>query len=90
MPVKNIADAAAWADVVMILTPDELQKDIYNADIASEYSRGWNADVCAWSVHSLSASFKRAPTLMCQWLHRKVRATRCAVNMRKAAVCRAS
>ena len=23
--VKNIADAAAWADVVMILTPDELK-----------------------------------------------------------------
>ena len=30
--VKSIADAAAWADVVMMLTPDELQRDIY-ADV---------------------------------------------------------
>lgn len=38
--VKSIADASAWADVVMILTPDELQKDIYNADIAENIREG--------------------------------------------------
>jgi len=27
--VMSPADAAAWADVVMILTPDELQGDLY-------------------------------------------------------------
>jgi ketol-acid reductoisomerase len=27
--VKNAADAAAWADVVMVLVPDELQGDLY-------------------------------------------------------------
>ena len=31
--VMTVADAAAWADVVMMLTPDELQADIYEADI---------------------------------------------------------
>jgi len=38
--VKNIADAAAWADVVMILTPDELQKDIYAEHIANNIREG--------------------------------------------------
>ena len=38
--MKNIADAAAWADVVMILTPDELQKDIYAEHIANNIREG--------------------------------------------------
>ena len=33
-------DAAAWADVVMMLTPDELQADIYNHDIAENIRPG--------------------------------------------------
>lgn len=38
--VKDIAEAAAWADVVMILTPDELQKDIYAEHIAGNIREG--------------------------------------------------
>ena len=38
--VKDIAEAAAWADVVMILTPDELQKDIYAEHIANNIREG--------------------------------------------------
>jgi len=30
---KTVAEAAAWADVIMMLTPDELQAEIYAADI---------------------------------------------------------
>ncbi|WP_227590839.1 hypothetical protein, partial [Klebsiella aerogenes] len=29
----NVADAAKWGDVVMMLTPDELQADIYNESL---------------------------------------------------------
>ena len=29
----SVAEASAWADVVMMLTPDELQADIYNAEM---------------------------------------------------------
>lgn len=29
LPVKSVAEAASWADVMMMLTPDELQGDIY-------------------------------------------------------------
>ena len=33
-------DAAQWADIVMVLTPDELQSDIYNADLAPNMKPG--------------------------------------------------
>lgn len=32
--VKNAAEAAAWADVVMVLVPDELQGDLYRDHLA--------------------------------------------------------
>ena len=38
--VMNVADAAKWADVMMMLTPDELQADIYNADIKDNLKDG--------------------------------------------------
>ena len=34
------AEAAAWADVVMILTPDELQADLYRDDLAKNMKQG--------------------------------------------------
>ena len=53
LEVKNIADAAGWADVVMILTPDELQKDIYNADIGPNLREG----AMLMFAHGLSIHF---------------------------------
>ena len=38
--VMNVADAAEWADVMMMLTPDELQADIYNDDIKDNLKEG--------------------------------------------------
>ena len=38
--VMNVADAAKGADVMMMLTPDELQADIYNADIKDNLQDG--------------------------------------------------
>ena len=38
--VMTVADAAAWGDVVMMLTPDELQADIYEADIHNNMRPG--------------------------------------------------
>ena len=34
------AEGAAWADVVMMLTPDELQADIYNEELAANMKQG--------------------------------------------------
>ena len=38
--VMNVADAAKWADVMMMVTPDELQADIYRDDLAQNMKHG--------------------------------------------------
>ncbi|MCX6553172.1 MAG: ketol-acid reductoisomerase [Acidobacteria bacterium] len=38
--VTSVADAAAWADVIMLLAPDTKQPAIYTADIAPHLSAG--------------------------------------------------
>ena len=38
--VMSVAEAAAWGDVIMMLTPDELQAEIYSGDIASNIRPG--------------------------------------------------
>jgi ketol-acid reductoisomerase len=40
LKVLSIADASAWADVIMILAPDTEQKRIYDADVAPNLSEG--------------------------------------------------
>ena len=40
LPVMSPADAAAWADVVMILTPDEHQAALYADDLADNMKQG--------------------------------------------------
>ena len=38
--VMNVADAAKWADVMMMVTPDELQADIYKDDLVRNMKQG--------------------------------------------------
>lgn len=38
--VVSVADAAAWADLLMILVPDELQADLYKDEIAPNLKKG--------------------------------------------------
>jgi ketol-acid reductoisomerase len=38
--VMTVAEAAAWADLMMMATPDELQADIYKAEIAGNIRDG--------------------------------------------------
>src|ERR1700674_2163634 len=40
LKVVEVADAAKWADVMMMLTPDELQADIYRDDLADNMKNG--------------------------------------------------
>ncbi|MEP3247131.1 MAG: ketol-acid reductoisomerase [Sneathiella sp.] len=40
LKVMSPADAAAWGDVVMMLTPDELQADIYENDLKGNMKQG--------------------------------------------------
>ena len=40
LPVREVADAAKWADVIMMLTPDELQGDIYRDHLHGNMKQG--------------------------------------------------
>jgi len=40
LEVMDVADAAKWADVLMMLTPDELQADIYNDHLRDNMKEG--------------------------------------------------
>lgn len=40
LPVMSVADAAKWADLIMMCAPDELQADIYNDHIAPNIRDG--------------------------------------------------
>ncbi len=40
LPVRSVAEAAAWGDVVMILVPDQHQRRVYEAEIAASITPG--------------------------------------------------
>ncbi len=40
LEVKTVAEASAWADLIMILAPDELQREIYDGEIAPHIRDG--------------------------------------------------
>ena len=40
LQVKTVSDACAWAEVIMILLPDQMQKEIYDKDIAQHVTSG--------------------------------------------------
>jgi ketol-acid reductoisomerase len=46
-------DAAKWADVVMVLTPDELQAEIYEKDLKDNLKQG----ACLMFAHGLNVHF---------------------------------
>ena len=47
-------DAAQWADIVMVLTPDELQADIYKDHLHENMKKG----ACILFAHGLNVHFK--------------------------------
>ena len=54
LKVMTPAEAAKWADVMMILTPDELQADIYANDLAPNLKQG----AALAFAHGLNIHFK--------------------------------
>lgn len=53
LKVMSVADAAAWADVMMMLTPDELQADIYKDHLAGNMKQG----AALFFAHGLNIHF---------------------------------
>ncbi len=54
LKVMSVAEAAAWADAIMMLAPDELQRDIYNAEIAPNIRDG----AALLLAHGLNVHFR--------------------------------
>jgi len=54
LAVKTAAETAAWADVLMILTPDELQAELYTQDIRDNLRPG----MALAFAHGLSIHFR--------------------------------
>ena len=54
LKVMTVAEAAAWADMIMILAPDELQRGIYETDIAPNIRDG----AALLFAHGLNVHFK--------------------------------
>jgi ketol-acid reductoisomerase len=54
LKVMTVAQAAAWADAIMILAPDELQREIWQTDIAPNIRDG----AALLFAHGLNVHFK--------------------------------
>jgi ketol-acid reductoisomerase len=54
LKVMTVAEAAAWADAIMMLAPDELHRDIYNGEIAPNIRDG----AALLVAHGLSVHFR--------------------------------
>jgi ketol-acid reductoisomerase len=86
LKVMSVADAAKWADAIMVLAPDELQRDIYNADIAPNIRDG----AALLFAHGLNVHFnliEPGPGIDVLMVAPKGPATRCAASTRRAAAC---
>ena len=89
LQVMDPAEAAKWADVVMVLTPDEGQGDLYREHLAPNLRPG----AALAFAHGLNIHFNLIePRAGYRRVHdraRKAPATRCAANICAAAACRA-
>jgi ketol-acid reductoisomerase len=54
LTVKSVAEASAWADAIMILAPDELQRGIYENEIAGNIRDG----AALMFAHGLNVHFQ--------------------------------
>ena len=83
----SVADAAKAADVVMMLTPDELQADIYNDHLKHNMREG----AAIFFAHGLNIHFSliepRGRSRCGDGRAERARATRCARSTSAAQVC---
>jgi len=52
LKVMSLSDAAEWADILMMLTPDELQSQIYKNHIEQRMREGNKFGFCSWTKYS--------------------------------------
>jgi ketol-acid reductoisomerase len=66
LTVKDVAEVAAWGDIVMMLVPDELAPEVYDKDIAPGLKAGKHLTV----AHGFGIHFKKIvpPSDVSVWL----------------------
>ena len=69
-----VAEATKLADIIMVLAPDEIQKDIYKDEIAPNLSAG-KAIGFAHGFNITLVTSKLLKTSMSSWLHQKDQVT---------------
>lgn len=87
--VKNVADAAEWADVIMILAPDQHQRSIYNDSIKDKLTEG-KALAFAHGFNIRFGYIEPPQALTSSSSLRRHRATRSAANSKPAVASRTS
>ena len=85
LKVMEVAEAAKWADVMMMLTPDELQADIYNNHLAAQHEAGRGADVRARPEHPFQSDRAARRSRRDDDRTQRARATPCARNTQRGA-----
>ena len=86
--VMDVAEAAKWADVMMMLTPDELQGDIYRDHLAKNMKDGG----ALMFAHGLNVHFnliEPRADLDVLMIAPRVRAIRCVRSISAVPACRA-
>jgi len=87
--VMEVAEASAWADIIMMLTPDELQGDIYRDHIAANIRPG----AALLFAHGLNVHFnliEPRADIDVLMVAPRAPATPCAANISRVAACPAS
>ncbi|GMA88732.1 hypothetical protein GCM10025868_39820 [Angustibacter aerolatus] len=85
--VVTPAEAAAEADVIVVLTPDHVQRHVYAEAIEPNLSeeRRWSSATASTSGSSTSSP---RPASTSSWSRRRAPATWCAASTPTAAACR--
>ena len=85
LEVLSVADAAKWADVIMILAPDTSQAAIYNESVAPSMGKGKTV-MFAHGFNIRSAPLSRRRRSTSAWWPRRPPVTGCAKSLPKAVV----
>ena len=85
--VLTVADAAKWADVIVILAPDQHQRGIYNESHQGQPRATATRSSSGTASTSASATSRRPRASTSSWSPRRAPATPCVASTRRVAAC---
>ena len=87
LEVLSVVEAASRGDLVMILVPDELHRQVWESEVARRHRRGQHAAVRARLLDPLRRDRCRPPASTWRWSRPRAPATSCAASSPRAAAC---